>query len=127
MCGDYFFFVGGWRHNTDTTPRVRGLRFWVSEVGGINRYNPACAGTTIYNEFQLHFFTIQPRVCGDYDIGGGILFAISDTTPRVRGLHCHLGQLGLAVRYNPACAGTTKACRQSCPSRQIQPRVCGDY
>ena len=50
-----------------------------------------------------------------------------DTTPRVRGLREDERVLALANRYNPACAGTTRAGQFLQRDYQIQPRVCGDY
>ena len=108
MCGDYDAILLKERFCRDTTPRVRGLLDIAGKDSTCPRYNPACAGTTCVLRDICRDKTIQPRVCGDYsrqrteDAGKG------DTTPRVRGLLLRVDELVDELRYNPACAGTTK-------------------
>ena len=147
VCGDYH--VDGWHcyHRTDTTPRVRGLRPARARRWRPTRYNPACAGTTYEHYTQKQESTIQPRVCGDYRLTSCRRISGFDTTPRVRGLRylkerrknknrynpaCAgttraTDSVLTVIRYNPACAGTTCDCHISVLSCSIQPRVCGDY
>ncbi len=73
------------------------------------------------------FSPIQPRMCGDYCTLCNSSSAHSDTTPRVRGLRPSGLAAGDAVRYNPACAGTTNRENHWTLPMPIQPRVCGDY
>ncbi len=95
-------------HLSDTTPRVRGLPLWPEIYIGIDRYNPACAGTTTSFSLSRRNRPIQPRVCGDYLLRHITRRAAHDTTPRVRGLPEILIRRVCRSRYNPACAGTTK-------------------
>ena len=111
----------------DTTPRVRGLRDRRQSAIWISRYNPACAGTTFASLTVRTEISIQPRVCGDYDVIHGRILQAHDTTPRVRGLHCSILLPCICHRYNPACAGTTPKSALEASLSSIQPRVCGDY
>ena len=111
----------------DTTPRMRGLlRNWRSVLRPV-RYNPAYAGTTRYGYARNDFFSIQPRVCGDYQTVPGGDFLFQDTTPRMRGLPAASCPSSRARRYNPAYAGTTVGLVYNSRWCAIQPRVCGDY
>ena len=107
VCGDYATLAVASRLTPDTTPRVRGLRFLFRIRLNPTRYNPACAGTTVFRCMRKRTESIQPRVCGDYSSASLSMRRYS--------------------RYNPACAGTTNARRSGGPLRTIQPRVCGDY
>ena len=111
----------------DTTPRVRGLRSPTLFGADVNRYNPACAGTTQKGTIFCWCPSIQPRVCGDYAQRHSRRLPHDDTTPRVRGLQCRVRFPKLETRYNPACAGTTCAPSSERLCYTIQPRVCGDY
>ena len=127
VCGDYRSEVVALHQCTDTTPRVRGLPCAAAPSSAAARYNPACAGTTYRPDYHSAGQTIQPRVCGDYlPIVAGNRSA-HDTTPRVRGLRRDRDQYISALRYNPACAGTTDSPHKIAVSFAIQPRVCGDY
>ena len=127
VCGDYA--QAGWLQEMryDTTPRVRGLPGSTSCTGRITRYNPACAGTTRRSRSRQISSSIQPRVCGDYGMITAWPTLAADTTPRVRGLPCDGLACRYTVRYNPACAGTTRSPTIYSCSVSIQPRVCGDY
>ena len=107
VCGDYVHSATVKAKLIDTTPRVRGLRHTEVHCRDLNRYNPACAGTTSGNDSMSDMMPIQPRVCGDYRASFiGASFS-SDTTPRVRGLPRGRFIPQDKTRYNPACAGTT--------------------
>ena len=127
VCGDYRVHLDLHRDESDTTPRVRGLR--IGRITGLCpcRYNPACAGTTHGSGRAGRSSSIQPRVCGDYAIPAEKVARIADTTPRVRGLHLCRTSLQRRQRYNPACAGTTCIAIDGIVVLSIQPRVCGDY
>ena len=127
VCGDYNALRFVLFLAVDTTPRVRGLRRQKRAQWPCGRYNPACAGTTGTNKVNKRIGTIQPRVCGDYELAVSLLHAHDDTTPRVRGLRARRDSRTDWPRYNPACAGTTKGSLMSAPRCPIQPRVCGDY
>ena len=127
VCGDY---ASGMKYICsvyDTTPRVRGLPIVVDDGVERRRYNPACAGTTALRAAARERSAIQPRVCGDYRTTMLSATPWLDTTPRVRGLPSSTVSRLYAVRYNPACAGTTRACHPARCLQPIQPRVCGDY
>ena len=94
---------------------------------GFTRYNPACAGTTACHITCPPSPAIQPRVCGDYALCCLIQPPSSDTTPRVRGLRARTISGRDCLRYNPACAGTTREKRDRETRQPIQPRVCRDY
>ena len=127
VCGDYELAVSLLHAHDDTTPRVRGLRPCGLRQGCLVRYNPACAGTTMATASALPSMAIQPRVCGDYFGDVKYRSTLPDTTPRVRGLHRIDDAAEYNERYNPACAGTTRARRRAVMDCSIQPRVCGDY
>ena len=127
VCGDYALCCLIQPPSSDTTPRVRGLRVRnaIARLG--NRYNPACAGTTSMTIYCWLLPPIQPRVCGDYVVLTAMALSLYDTTPRVRGLLTVIIKCRRVVRYNPACAGTTRCPACSGSRIPIQPRVCGDY
>ena len=127
VCGDYKGLFLAVLLRFDTTPRVRGLLEEAVAVFQCLRYNPACAGTTCVDSLINKLYPIQPRVCGDYLALRLSLFPTVDTTPRVRGLPYPLSFCSFSLRYNPACAGTTEGPYAGYFSREIQPRVCGDY
>ena len=127
VCGDY---IGHWIYNIanlDTTPRVRGLRAHIVIRAQLQRYNPACAGTTYPASWSILPTPIQPRVCGDYSLRSWRNALSCDTTPRVRGLPYAADIVTNSGRYNPACAGTTQTSYVLSGMYSIQPRVCGDY
>ena len=127
VCGDYALCCLIQPPSSDTTPRVRGLRTRTISGRDCLRYNPACAGTTREKRDRETRQPIQPRVCGDYFFDAHCDTLDRDTTPRVRGLlHCARDALS-CLRYNPACAGTTRCPACSGSRIPIQPRVCGDY
>ena len=66
-------------------------------------------------------------MCGDYALCCLIQPPSSDTTPRVRGLRARTISGRDCLRYNPACAGTTREKRDRETRQPIQPRVCRDY
>ena len=127
VCGDYKTHPRDLTPKADTTPRVRGLHDRAVLADSINRYNPACAGTTVLCHFSRPPNPIQPRVCGDYSIIIRHFDVVPDTTPRVRGLRRDIDLAVARDRYNPACAGTTQVNLRLAAVLSIQPRVCGDY
>ena len=108
VCGDYAQSSRPRWEADDTTPRVRGLPDVIRREVDDARYNPACAGTTDANFLNGNHSPIQPRVCGDYITPVRAKSINADTTPRVRGLLVSEFLLMLILRYNPACAGTTR-------------------
>ena len=107
VCGDYFLSRRERQYLYDTTPRVRGLLISRFLQVLFARYNPACAGTTALPALPARSPEIQPRVCGDYCDVRERRYHAYDTTPRVRGLQWRGDARPAAIRYNPACAGTT--------------------
>ena len=107
VCGDYRNAPSSCLCRFDTPPRVRGLPAASLAAALVARYNPACAGTTCSLTGLCISFTIQPRVCGDYQQASVMPTAPLDTTPRVRGLRGFCSRSAFSRRYNPACAGTT--------------------
>ena len=87
VCGDYYVVMRPWPAAIDTTPRVRGLLQAEHNLIPMSRYNPACAGTTFCPVDTNSQKQIQPRVCGDYNRLYFHFAYLSDTPPRVRGLH----------------------------------------
>ena len=86
VCGDYTSLPSHRPLECDTTPRVRGLLFFLLLALAVERYNPACAGTTRTASLPRPAPAIQPRVCGDYLVLSSTWSFSPDTTPRVRGL-----------------------------------------
>ena len=68
VCGDYSTASRTERSALDTTPRMRGLYLLGVDAEKSARYNPAYAGTISGAETSAGASTIQPRVCGDYQI-----------------------------------------------------------
>ena len=95
------------RSSPDTTPRVRGKRTTYHQVYHAARYNPACAGKTMFPRFPMLITSIQPRVCGENSWFRKAWIVDDDTTPRVRGKHIMGFFSKIKKRYNPACAGKT--------------------
>ena len=148
VCGDYETIRHLWKPLGDTTPRMRGLREGNTIGCGSYRYNPAYAGTTLFEKLNKESWEIQPRVCGDYRGETQEKRENQDTTPRMRGLLRQAVHVIKQCRYNPAYAGTT-ALYIWCPGaqadttprmrgllderhamrerRRYNPRVCGDY
>ena len=87
VCGDYAKSIWTLLPSGDTTPRVRGLHPNLYIWREYSRYNPACAGTTPFANILFSAIPIQPRVCGDYCVRFKSRNVLTDTTPRVRGLH----------------------------------------
>ena len=127
VCGDYMSPIFTRSRPSDTTPRVRGLLPLRCAAPSRARYNPACAGTTAPSTMVSMPALIQPRVCGDYFHEPSPSACRLDTTPRVRGLRRCIIFFQFCMRYNPACAGTTRPTNVLDTHTSIQPRVCGDY
>ena len=70
---------------------------------------------------------VQPRVCGEYCIPSKSENSTPGSTPRMRGIFCADLFHGIKDRFNPAYAGNMTSYSENGVSRQVHPRVCGEY
>ena len=70
-----------------------------------NRFIPACAGNSQYEEAYRPVDTVHPRVCGEQVL---VLFSksfVPGSSPRVRGTDKGVKSVKPVGRFIPACAG----------------------
>ncbi len=102
-----------------TTPRAATARHG-------RRFTPACAGTTRRPGPPMTAAAVHPRVRGD-DLGFGFGDAsLVGSPPRARGRHLRVPCIDLALRFTPACAGTTPPGGSRETHAPVHPRVRGD-
>ena len=89
---------------------------------------------------------VHPRGCGEYDLSVGLMYGLSGSSPRVRGIHDSLLQVvpipgssprvrgilgfgwagGLELRFIPAGAGNTLGLRDARPASRFIPAGAGN-
>ena len=87
---------------------------------------PACAGKTEIIRTAFDFDRAHPRVCGENSVKGFYTWALSGSSPRVRGKLQIITRLRSARRLIPACAGKTRPGRTYSENPWAHPRVCGE-
>ena len=127
VCGEYescplsIWNVGG------SSPRVRGIFGYISDLQFGVGIIPACAGNITCPPPSAPCSGDHPRVCGEY-LGktanqmGGL-----GSSPRVRGIYPIESSANDNSRIIPACAGNMSGSCRSTRSRPDHPRVCGEY
>ena len=109
-----------------SSPRVRGKHFDHLEAEPLAGLIPACAGKTSWCRQRLRWCRAHPRVCGENRPLANKNLSYAGSSPRVRGklvaLQRALNNGGLI----PACAGKTRAVRESIIFDWAHPRVCGE-
>ena len=112
---------------TGSSPRVRGTqnkRFFARVYA---RIIPARAGNTIAASQPLHKIADHPRACGEHWVALALVRRNNGSSPRVRGTLPQVGQLTIAERIIPACAGNMCLGSRNVVDKTDHPRACGEH
>ena len=109
-----------------TSPRARGKLPGPSQVWGVERNIPACAGKTGSCVSAIRAPEEHPRVRGENCATARDLEDMLGTSPRARGKHPHRRLRQAETRNIPACAGKTIVDNQVRPVCEEHPRVRGE-
>ena len=127
-CGEYM--SAGWSSSAHrgSSPRMRGIRKLLEEVGGGDpvhprgcgeyarlhqvvklcwRFIPADAGNTYSCPCQITFPPVHPRGCGEYPCTSSSYPSATGSSPRMRGIPIQCRAHGHSGRFIPADAGNT--------------------
>ncbi len=74
----------------------------------------------------MTWWPVHPRVCGERHASALCESRRVGSSPRVRGTHLVAGELGVADRFIPACAGNAMRCCATAGTTPVHPRVCGE-
>ena len=109
-----------------SSPRVRGKPHPRRALRNPGRLIPACAGKTAPPRSTPSRRTAHPRVCGEN--AGVTMHSLRHrgSSPRVRGKHPPVLEVGGPVGLIPACAGKTWDWRTASTRAPAHPRVCGE-
>ena len=147
VCGELGAPCRGWRHESGSSPRVRGTRGGDARRRGSGRFIPACAGNSLAQPIRSGASTVHPRVCGELHhlrsrllgharfipaCAGNSLqgdagrYLVCGSSPRVRGTQL-VGDLPAdGGRFIPACAGNSSWVLSPLSRAAVHPRVCGE-
>ena len=110
-----------------STPRMRGICSYSPSSMVSIRFNPAYAGNINPLILFDSSIQVQPRVCGEYSKAQPKDERRTGSTPRMRGILQNVYICAILHRFNPAYAGNITPLSVSFASKQVQPRVCGEY
>jgi len=126
VCGERLFKSVVHRHQSGSSPRVRGTRGPSFSGGCSPRFIPACAGNarSVIGPVMSH--TVHPRVCGERMYPMGRINGCYGSSPRVRGTPGLDVADFLVGRFIPACAGNAGWTTPALTHSSVHPRVCGE-
>ena len=127
MCGEHAGQLLSVRHETGSSPHVRGAQDGNQCDHGKLGIIPACAGSTIKPDITLEQMRDHPRMCGEHPLTVMWTVMASGSSPHVRGAReCwHRFRCGLGII--PACAGSTRREIRLPHFRRDHPRMCGEH
>ena len=127
MCGEHAFSQCQPRTQAGSSPHVRGAL--IQTVMSVIQQGiiPACAGSTYMRLSSRRATRDHPRMCGEHNPLALKRYALTGSSPHVRGALDSAIVAASNVGIIPACAGSTRP-RQS-RSRQgwDHPRMCGEH
>ena len=109
-----------------SVPRVRGTALSRLSQRQRRRFSPACAGNGVRGRLEYFRRAVQPRVCGERDIGVTAAMGMNGSAPRVRGTVDLRERVHELHRFSPACAGNGGVLSFEAVFMPVQPRVCGE-
>ncbi len=105
VCGERTMTAPSRRHQSGSSPRVRGTVFGVFRAQTFARFIPACAGNGKRRGPRPALPPVHPRVCGERGLALTVRGGYSGSSPRVRGTDQAYGWRRRCHRFIPACAG----------------------
>ena len=90
------------------------------------RLIPARAGKTMSWSIMLRGSSAHPRACGENSQGQTGEYAVTGSSPRVRGKHLAVLEVGGPVGLIPARAGKTCGLPRRAHRTRAHPRACGE-
>ena len=109
-----------------SSPRVRGQHGMFLSSEGARGLIPARAGKTRDCPFVRGCPRAHPRACGENFVAWGRSFAVTGSSPRVRGKRGLVRIAHGVDRLIPARAGKTGHPHRDLPRRRAHPRACGE-
>ena len=126
VCGENWVMARAASAPPGSSPRVRGKPVVRSCARRRRGLIPACAGKTRGRPFPARACPAHPRVCGENRTRSEASGPGGGSSPRVRGKHPPVLEIGGPVGLIPACAGKTPRTPNGWKRRRAHPRVCGE-
>ena len=86
---------------------MRGIPHLAAADGRGPRISPAHAGNTFLRLVDWIFEKDQPRTCGEYVVGSGMMLMVIGSAPHMRGIRRYAARIHARNRISPAHAGNT--------------------
>ena len=127
MCGEHAGQLLSVRHETGSSPHVRGAQDGNQCDHGKLGIIPACAGSTIKPDITLEQMRDHPRMCGEHPLTVMWTVMASGSSPHVRGARECWRRFRCGLGIIPACAGSTRREIRLPHFRRDHPRMCGEH
>ena len=126
-CGEHSGSVSSYSADIGSSPRLRGTFGEPRIVVVVDRFIPAPAGNIQRIVLTRCTSTVHPRACGEHFPQASRPFAISGSSPRLRGTWLAGGLPARRCRFIPAPAGNMVGRRASSAALSVHPRACGEH
>ncbi len=113
-------------HQPGSPPHARGQRSRKAHENPHRRFTPACAGTTSARPVPRTQHSVHPRMRGDNSTATCFPLVMYGSPPHARGQLSFLPGEVTALRFTPACAGTTYPRPAPTARSTVHPRMRGD-
>ena len=110
-----------------SSPRLRGTQLATSCRAARRRFIPAPAGNTPPGPRPSGARSVHPRACGEHSLPTRRLIVFFGSSPRLRGTPESESVRHRQLRFIPAPAGNTSACRRNTGMAPVHPRACGEH
>ena len=127
VCGEHPPQPRRIRHETGSSPRVRGTCTGRRGVRCFIWFIPACAGNIPGAPLWPVGSTVHPRVCGEHSSIEIRHTTEAGSSPRVRGTFAMPNNRQKQPRFIPACAGNIMRASITSATSAVHPRVCGEH
>ena len=127
VCGEHPISACRCCPQVGSSPRVRGAPCRDLHLSAVNRFIPACAGSTVELMRRPDMLSVHPRVCGEHGSALRMGALVAGSSPRVRGAPQFPSRSRHTGRFIPACAGSTYPYSIIYIIITVHPRVCGEH
>ena len=127
VCGEHVFGSSQSQRTRGSSPRMRGTLCGRRGNAYCEGIIPAYAGNTmIYNTSSVSLRD-HPRVCGEHERFESQRVKVEGSSPRMRGTHADIFNIGFQHGIIPAYAGNTELRQAFVDDFGDHPRVCGEH
>ena len=125
--GEHSSVVVGAPTRCGSSPRARGTRPRSPAYRPRRRFIPASAGNTRKRAPAPRGPAVHPRERGEHAPSSSTRSSSAGSSPRARGTHSNTAHQSNQLRFIPASAGNTRACRRCTPRPAVHPRERGEH